>query len=392
MAVYRIIYGLLLATALVFSQSYAGHLSSVILITVLILPCISLFMAVVCRFAFRLSFNEKREVLCKGEELYFNIPVANRFIFPFSSAVIEATMPTAEDNKKACMVFSLAPFQKRVLRITVPAIYRGEYDFTLERVIIWDMLRLFKISRKLKLNKKVLVVPRLFDVQGDQNDFASPDDDTRFTAVNSASGERSFVRKYTDGDDIRRIHWKLSAKQEDYMVWQATKGQASEISVLCDLTEAGADKTDAIIEAGLAVCMYNMKCGKASVLCCYDSKLCDTRLIPIPLLESLYSAQEETAVLTTYESEPYFPVWARSVLGGRENSAAAVIITHTVSPDLVKLAEELSVDSPVAVLLIGVGEGEHRLSRLKNVRHAVINPENIRNEIAKAIKRIENKE
>ena len=383
MAVYRIIYGVLLTAALVFSQAYAGHLSSVILITMLILPCISLFMAVVCRFAFSLSFNETREVLCKGEELYIRIPVSNRFIFPFSSAVIEAAMPTVEDNKKACMVFSLAPFQKRILKITVPAAYRGEYELTLERVIFWDMFRLFKISKKLWLSKKVLVMPRLFDVQGGQTDFASPDDDTRYTAVNAASGERSFVRKYTDGDDIRRIHWKLSSKQEDYMVWQTTKGQASEISVLCDLSEAGADKADAIIEAGLAVCLYNMKCGKASVLCCYDRKLCDTRMIPIQLFDALYSAQEETAALTSYEPEPYFPAWARSVLGGRESSA--VLITHTADPDLAKLAEELSAVSPVAVLLTGASEGEHRLSRLNNVRHAVINPENIRNEISKAI-------
>ena len=388
MATYRIIYGIVLAAALAFSQAYAGHLSSVLLITVLVLPCISLAMTVISRFAFKLRFDDKREVLCKGSELFIRIPVFNRFIFPFSSAVIEVSLPTAEDSKKAVMVFSLAPLQSRLLKITVPASYRGEYDFTLERVVFWDLFRLFKITKKLKLSKKVLIVPRLFDVQGGQTDFASADDDTRFTAVNSAAGERSYVRKYTDGDDVRRIHWKLSSKQEDYMVWQATKGQASEISVLCDMTNAGADRADAIIEAGLAVCLYNLKSGKASVLCCYDRSLSGTRMMPIHVPEALYGAQEETAVLGTYEPEPYFPAWARSMLigsGGKDSSAAIVLITHTATPDLAKLVEELSVDSPVAVLLTGAGEGEHRLTRLRNVRHAVINPENIQNEISKAI-------
>ena len=385
MAVYRIIYGVLLVAALVFSQAYAGHLSSVIFITVLVLPCVSLIMTVVNRFAFKLHFDGKREVLSRGGELYIRIPVANRFIFPFSSAVIEATMPTAEDNKKAIMVFSLAPLQRRMLKITVPASYRGEYDFSLDRVVFWDMFRIFKISRKLKLSKKVLVVPRLFDVQGGQTDFSSAEEDTRFTAVSAASGERSFVRKYTDGDDVRRIHWKLSSKQEDYMVWQTTKGQASEISVMCDMTEAGADKTDAIIEAALAVCLYNLKSGKSSVLCCYDGGINDTRRIPVTLTEALYGAQEETARLKAYEPEPYFPAWARTAASGKEEHAAVVLITHTAAPDLAKLAEELSAESPVAILLVGGGEGEHRLSRLRNVRHAVVSPDNIKDEISKAI-------
>ncbi|MCH5200217.1 MAG: DUF58 domain-containing protein [Oscillospiraceae bacterium] len=388
MATYRIIYGIVLAAALAFSQMYAGHLSSVILITVLVLPCISLIMTVISRFAFKLRFDGKREVLCKGSELYIRIPVSNRFIFPFSSAVIEASMPTNQDNKRAVMVFSLAPLQSRLLKITVPLTYRGEYDFTLERVVFWDMFRIFKIAKKLKLSKKVLVVPRLFEVQGGQTDFTSAEDDTRFVSVNSEAGERSFVRKYTDGDDVRRIHWKLSSKQEDYMVWQNTKGQASEISVLCDMTNFGADRADAIIEAGLAVCLYNLKSGKVSALYCYDRKLSGTRAMPIHIPEALYAAQEETATLCTYEPEPYFPAWARSVFsekGGEDSSAAVVLITCTVTPDLAKLVEELSAESPVAVLLTGGSEGEHRLSRLKNVRHAVMNPENIQNEISKAI-------
>ena len=391
MAVYRIIYGIILAAALIFSQAYAGHLSSVILITVLVLPCISLFMAIVCRFAFHLHFDGKREVLCKGDELFIRIPVSNRFIFPFSSAMIDVSMPSAEDSKKACMVFSLAPFQRRMLKVTVPAKYRGEFEFSLDRIFFYDIFRIFRIRRKLNYRKTVLVVPRLFDAQGGQTDFSSADDDTRFTAVSAASGERSFVRKYTDGDDIRRIHWKLSSKQEDYMVWQTTKGQASEISVLCDLTEAGADKADAIIEAGLAVCLYNLKSGKTSALCCYDSELHGTRRIPVALPEALYSMQEETAKLMTYEPEPYFPSWARSVVSGKENPDAVVLITHTAGHPLAKLAEELSAESSVAVLLVGNAEGAYYLSRLHNVRYAEINPDNIQNDISKAIRTINGK-
>lgn len=62
------------------------------------------------------------------------------------------------------------------------------------------------------------------------------DDENENQALNSVKGERSFTRKYAEGDDVRNIHWKLSSKQEDYMVWQNAENLSSRAAVLCDLT------------------------------------------------------------------------------------------------------------------------------------------------------------
>ena len=385
MAVYRIIYGVLAAAAVIFSQAYAGHLSSVLLITVLLLPCISLLMAVVCRAAFKLRFDEKQELLRKGEELYLRITAVNRFIFPCSAAVIAVSLPGKPENKKANMVFSMAPLQKRMLNVTVPNEYRGEYEFSLDRIFFYDILKLFRLSKRLKLKKDILVVPRIFDVQVGQSDFSVTNDDTRFTAVGAVSGERSYVRKYAEGDDVRRIHWKLSSKQEDYMVWQSTKGQASDIAVLCDMTDAGPVMADAVLEAALAVCLFNLKRGRSSVIFCYDTDMQGTRCIPINSSETLHEAQQLTARLNAYEGKPDFTEQVKSVVLDREKTDAAVLITHSAGSAVAKLAEELSADSSVCVLQIGGSEAGRFPADMKRIKYAEIDPRNMREEISRAI-------
>lgn len=383
MAVYRIIYGVILVAAVVFSQVYAGHLSAVVLITTLLMPCISLLMAIVSRAAFKLHFDDRHELLCKGGELYMRIAAVNCFIFPCSAATIEVSMPDKPESRMANLVFSLAPFQRRVLNLKVPAEYRGEYEFSLNRVVFYDILKLFRLRKKLKLSKRLTVTPRLFEVRGGQPDFSVTEDDTRFTAVSSASGERSFVRKYAEGDDVRRIHWKLSSKQEDYMVWQSTKGQASDIAVICDMTDAGPLLADAVLEAALAFCLFNLKSGRASVICCYDPELHGTRSIPVTSPEALQEAQRLTAGLNVYAGEPDFVAFIKSVLTDREKTDAAVLITHNAGSALARLAEELSADCSIALLQIGAGAGVP--VNLNRVKYAEIDPRNIGEDISKAV-------
>lgn len=385
MAVYRIIYGVVLAAAVIFSQSYAGHLSSVLLITVLLLPCISLLMAVVCRAAFKLRFDDKQELICKGQEIYMRISAVNRFIFPCSAMAIDVSLPDKPENKKGSMVFSLAPLQKRILNLTVPNEYRGEYEFSLNRVFFYDVLKLFRLSKKLKLKKNILVTPRLFDVQGGQSDFSVTDDDTRFTAIGAVSGERSYVRKYSEGDDVRRIHWKLSSKQEDYMVWQSTKGQASDITVLCDMTDAGAHAADAVLETALAVCLFNLKRGRSSVICLYDPDMQGTRCIPVTSFDTLQEAQQLTARLNTYAGNPDFVSQVKSVITERDKTDSAVLITHSAGSDLARLAEELSAEASVSVLQIGRNETGQFPANPSRIKYAEIDPRNIRDDISRAL-------
>ena len=52
MAVYRFAYIAALAAAVVFSQAYAGHLSSVMLITLAVLPVVSFIFTFTAKIAF----------------------------------------------------------------------------------------------------------------------------------------------------------------------------------------------------------------------------------------------------------------------------------------------------------------------------------------------------
>lgn len=99
MAVYRFAYSVVLIVAIVFSQVYSGHLSSVLLITVMILPVLSLIFTFAAKLAFYFRFDVGETTIEKYQPLHVRIFIGNRFIFPASTTYIKASMPGFSEKR-----------------------------------------------------------------------------------------------------------------------------------------------------------------------------------------------------------------------------------------------------------------------------------------------------
>ncbi|MBD5113723.1 MAG: DUF58 domain-containing protein [Ruminococcaceae bacterium] len=397
MAVYRFAYIAVLVAAVVFSQAYAGHLSSVILITVIVLPIVSLALTFMAKTSFTISFDTSAETIEKNKTLRVRIFIKNNFMFPSSSTYISASMPGLSEKKDARLIFSLSPFQMKNLNLTYTAEYRGEYDISFDTVCFYDYFKIFKLKKKLDLHKKITVTPRIIDVASDNGFFAVSDEENENRAINSSKGERSFTRKYAEGDDIRNIHWKLSSKQEDYMVWQNAENLSSQSVIVCDMTAFGATEkdravyTDAVLESALAVALYNLKNDCNSLISFYDFKSQKTENIPIEHLSHLYNAASVSATVNSYDGEPsFYTECKKHFTDNKSVKGSAVLITHHGDRELVKLAEELAVFSDVLILI--AGETEKGVSRyikgLRNVTVAELDPWNVAQELPAAVGKI----
>ena len=218
MAAYRLGYILLLICGAVFSQVYAGHLSSVVFLSLLIMPVVSLLITLIQRFTFKLTFDSVLQKAERGDNLKFQITALNRFILPCSNVLITAIMPGTLDKRDARLIFSLCPFQKKNLYLTYGADFRGEYECTLDKVYFYDYFKIFRIGKKLNITKKILIVPKLYDTDAAEPLSVSSDEESQAQVSAAMGSERSFIRKYADGDDVRRIHWKLSSKWDELIV------------------------------------------------------------------------------------------------------------------------------------------------------------------------------
>lgn len=395
MAVYRFAYIAALVAAVVFSQSYAGHLSSVVLITIMILPLLSLVFTFIAKLSFSFRFDISEDTVEKNHSLRVRIYIKNHFIFPASTTYIKASMPGFSEKKDARLIFSLSPFQSKNLNLTYTAEYRGEYDITFDTVYFYDYLKIFRLKKKLNLHRKITVTPRIIDIDSGSGFMAVSDEENENQALNSSKGERSFTRKYAEGDDVRNIHWKLSSKQEDYMVWQNAENMSSHAVVLCDLTAFGDSEkeralyTDAVLEAGLALSLYNLKNDCNGVLSFYDGAAKLSRNFPIEHLSHLYGAAYIAAVITEYEGEPSFYEECKKHFTDNTRNAAILITPHG-DRELVKLAEELAAITDVRILLTGEAEeGVKRyMSTLRNVTVAEIDPSDISAGLNEAVRKL----
>lgn len=394
MAVYRFAYIAALVASVVFSQAYAGHLSSVVLITVIALPIVSLVLTFIVKTTFTVTFDTSAETIEKNKTLRVRVFIKNNFLFPSSSTYISASMPGLSEKKDARLIFSLSPFQMKNLNLTYTAEYRGEYDISFDTACFYDYFKIFKLKKKIGLHKKITVTPRIIDVASDNGFFAVSDEESENQSINSSKGERSFTRKYADGDDVRNIHWKLSSKQEDYMVWQNAENLASQSVIVCDMTHCGdTDKekavhTDAVLESALAVALYNLKNNCNSLISFYDIKSQKTENIPIEHLSHLYKTASLAAAVNSYEGEPSFYTECKKHFTDNNSvKGTAVLITPHCDRELAKLAEELAVFSDVLILM--TGEAEKGISQyiksIRNVTVAELDPWNVVRDLPTAV-------
>lgn len=396
MAAYRFAYLSLLVVAAVFSQAYAGPMSSVIFITILLLPAVSFILALIGRLAFNISFDTAPVTIEKGDRLKLQVAVKNRFIVPCSCIYITATVPKANNNNEARLIFSLGALQKRLLNLTYDPEFRGEYEFTLDRAYFFDVFKIFKFKKDLKLKKEILVTPKIYDISCGEGLSFDTEEESTVQSFEHTGGERSFVRKYKDGDEIKRIHWKLSSKQDDYMVWQTVKNRASSVYIVCDLTKPLLDDrqssllTDCILEAAFALSLYNLKRDRQSVLSYYDCEKSISQSLLISDLNHIYKASEEAARVKSYQIGRSFAEEAKKPFFNSDSESVIILITHKADNELAKLAEELSLIRNFNLLVIGKAEEEadRYIKNLKNINYVTADTNDFQNELSKAISKI----
>ena len=367
---YRLLYSLLFAVAVTFSQIYKGHFSLVLLITVMVLPVVSFLFQLIGFLSVKVGMDLSDEIYEKNQSFRVSVKVKNRFLIPVAPAVISVSLPqpssSADDGE---LVFALAPFQRNTLKISYTLPYRGQYIFTLKKFKRYDMLKLFCLSRKLGAEKKIVVLPRRIELDTAKSIGAEKEDVT--AGRNNRDGsELNFIRKYYDGDDFRRIHWKLSAKQDDYMVRQMMEPDNLGMIVYCDFhaysvnAEENAAAADRVAEAAIALIYNGIKNSEESLCVWFNSGQDVFRTDVIAEGSHFYSLYNDFARASVYSGSPAFSDVVLSCAGQQTNERTLCLVTPRIDGELEKMLEKMSFANRI-VLVLTSGEEKSSLSLLR---------------------------
>ena len=374
---YRLIYAFVLAGAAAFSQFYMGHLSLALLITAAALPFASLLLALISRFALKVKADLSPEIYEKDCSFQIRIFAKNRFFIPIAPALLSISMPDpSSDTDEGSAVFSLGPFQGKSLNLSYRLSFRGCYIFTVKEVVMYDFLRIFRFKKRLKLQKEIVVLPKRIELLSERS--LSSDSEEGYSGKNSPDGtELSFIRKYADGDDFRKIHWKLSSKQEDYMVRQMTLPSKSGMTIYCDFTAysvngvKNAANIDRVVEAALAVMSKNVRMGEEAVCIWYSKAESDCRVELVSDGVDLNRLWNDFARAEVYSGAPPFSEIVASCAQYCADGSFVCVVTPKVDRELEKMLERMSAVSNILLALADDPE-ESSLELLKNNRKVAV--------------------
>ena len=201
----------------------------------------------------------------RNEDVRFKVRFVNRsplFFFRMEAHFFTADLYGRPVSHRATTI-SLAPFEKYDMPFTTRFEHIGIYTAGLDRVVIYDFLRLFSCSIEGPKAQRIQVVPRLVPVSNFEFSNDAVVETTKAArSVLSDSMDYAAVREYAYGDPMKNVHWKLSARTEGLMTKLFETYTNPGVAVLLDFYGPGQSALtlmrmfDAVVESGFSIARY----------------------------------------------------------------------------------------------------------------------------------------
>ena len=201
----------------------------------------------------------------RNEDVRFKVRFSNRcplFFFRMEAHFFTADLYGRPVSHRATTI-SLAPFEKYDMPFTTRFEHIGIYTAGLDRVVIYDFLRLFSCSIEGPKRQRIQVVPRLVPVSNiDFSNKSAVETTKAARSVLSDSMDYAAVREYAYGDPMKNVHWKLSARSEGLMTKLFEVYTNPGVAVMLDFYGPGQSALslmrmfDAVVESGFSIARY----------------------------------------------------------------------------------------------------------------------------------------
>lgn len=285
----RIFYLLFLIISTVMLFAYKSKITSVLFLFAIIYPIISVLLAFITSKLLKAKIEFRSLYAEKQENFSVAVKLTNRFILPIAPAEIIGYFPYKRTNlfEYQNILISVLPFSTTNINFSAPIKLRGVYDCGIEKIVVHDFLKLFKFTKYFNKFEKVVILPRKH-VINPIRDISSSDNETESTSSFSLDKNNfTNIREYINGDHVKHIHWKMSAKQDKLMVKQFERSVGGVSIIIADLNEyfpldeENSEVSDCIIETLIALNMTLISEKQSCVNLWYSpvTKKCEQRLV-----------------------------------------------------------------------------------------------------------------
>ena len=323
------------------------------------------------------SFQQKLlpATASKGDQVTLKITFRNPTLLPIPrlQAVVD-TLESAVTGQHVTLRLSLPSFGRAEVQLPMEANLRGLYEVGVGSVRVYDMLGLFSVNIKMtgRFTRRPLhmaIYPKAHNWQG--VDLPSADYQDRAEEHLLQPDEASIAmdtRVWRVGDNVKRVHWKLTARKRELIVKLFEQNTRADVCVLLDdgvATDepmAAAEQADRACDAAISLLYTALRRGLTARLICLRGER-------MPLCRG---DRDLEAVLQSLCVLPFdAPYTARQLLGaqalGQGQEETFFFITARADAEvfdtILALRERGAI---VRLLAVGVDENDEQLQKLRD--------------------------
>lgn len=220
--------------SLIFISFYGGAVSYGLFFAVLFLPVLSLvyLLMVFWRFKIYQKLEGRNAIAGQAVPYYFVLQNEDRFSFASVSIKMHSDFSYVEDVPEGDE-YELLPNENFRYDTYLVCKYRGIYEVGIREVEIKDFLGFGKLKYHPVGNFEAIVQPKIVK----KSSLKCLEDMDSSVLLETRSGQKEYdmsVRKYKEGDSMRRIHWKASARMQELMTRELTGEEKQGIAILVD--------------------------------------------------------------------------------------------------------------------------------------------------------------
>ena len=228
------------------------------------------------------------------------------------------------------------PLDSKRGRYTLSGVRRGRYLFSEVRAVLEDAFGLQRTEVPLAAPWTLLVYPRLVELDRLFSEGGTYAQDGRRLLLRRPSGfDLHSVRDYEQGESLRKVHWRSTAKRGELMVKELEDAPRDEVAVLLDGTADAVigDSFDVQVRAAGSLLLAQARRGRRAVLMVNGAHRTIQRV-------HSYETDWRQAYDLLAAAEPDGDAPAAALLGDEVSSVARVleltVVTASLSPLLVE--------------------------------------------------------
>ena len=204
-------------------------------VLVLALPLVTAFFIGRSRYRLALVRTVAPQLVSAGQPARVQLSLTNEGRTPSGVLLLEDHLPYVLGTRPRFVLEGIGHGWRRHVSYQVRSDVRGRFDIGPMTVRVVDPFGLIELARAFQTTVPLTVTPRTVPLSSIQLGGAwTGSGDNRPRAFATGSAEDVTVREYRRGDDLRRVHWRSSARFGELMVRREEQPWQSRATLFLD--------------------------------------------------------------------------------------------------------------------------------------------------------------